>query len=135
MIISLECCDGLYYCPTDVFTLGKTPLSHRHDAQPTRPPSTPVPNVHSVIYRPPPQVLCHSSCFEPTSKARQLESKVWLLRLGSPGVQQLDVLPQNATGIPAVFEYHPFCFVNFKEQARIWKQAAQRSAIRTTNCH
>jgi len=35
------------------------------------------------------------------------------------------------TGLPATFDYHPFRFVDFKEQARIRKQAAQRSAIRT----
>ncbi len=43
---------------------------------------------------------------------------------------QLDVLPQNITGLPFTFKYHPFRFVNFKEQARIRKQAAQRSAVR-----
>jgi hypothetical protein len=60
--------------------------------------------------------------------------EVWLLRLGSPGVHQLDVLPSNVTGLPSVFEYHPFRFIDFKEQARIRKQAAQRSAVRTTDC-
>jgi hypothetical protein len=134
MIVNLECCDGLYYCPNNLFTLGQTPVLHGHDAQTSCPPSIPVPKVHCIADRPPPQVLCCSSHFEPTSKARQLESKVWLLCLGFPGVQQLDVLPQNATGIPAVFEYHPFCCVDFKEQACIRKQAAQRSAVQTTDC-
>jgi hypothetical protein len=60
-----------------------------------------------------------------------VESEVWLLRLGSPGVHQLDALPGNVTGIPSVFEYHPFRFIDFKEQARIRKQAAQRSAVCT----
>jgi hypothetical protein len=59
---------------------------------------------------------------------------VWLLRLGSPGVHQLDVLPGNVTGLPLVFEYHPFRFIDFKEQAQIRKQAAQHSAVRTTDC-
>jgi hypothetical protein len=84
-----------------------------------------------VANQPPPPVLRRPSRFAPTSKARQLESEVWLLRLGSPGVTQLNVLPQNVTGIPFTFEYHPFRFVNFKEQAHIRKQAAQRSAVRT----
>jgi hypothetical protein len=57
-------------------------------------------------------------------KARQLESEVWLLWLGSPGLDQLDVLPQLTTGLPPIFNYHPFQFVDFKEQARIQKQAA-----------
>jgi hypothetical protein len=43
------------------------------------------------------------------------------------------MLPGNAIRIPSVFEYHPFCFLVFKEQACIWKQAAQRSAERTTD--
>jgi hypothetical protein len=57
--------------------------------------------------------------------------EVWLLHLRSPGVWQLDVLPQNVTGTLAVFKYHPFWFIDFKEQARIRKQAAQRLAVRT----
>ena len=55
-----------------------------------------------------------------------------MLRLGSPGEHQLDLLPGNATGIPSVFEYHPFRFLDFKEQAQIWKQAAQRLAERAS---
>ena len=60
-----------------------------------------------------------------------MEPEVFLLCLGSPGFHQLDILPGNVTGLPLVFEYHPFCFIKFKEQARIRKQAAQRSAVRT----
>jgi hypothetical protein len=43
------------------------------------------------------------------------------------------MLPGNVTGTPSVFEYHPFRFVDFKEQARIRKQSAHRSAERTTD--
>ena len=67
----------------------------------------------------------------PTTKSKQLESELWLLRLGSPGVYQLDHLPGNATGLPTEFDYHPFRFIDFKEQAMIRKQAVQRSAIQT----
>ena len=69
----------------------------------------------------------------PVSKSNQTESELWLLRLGSPGEYQLDILPGNVTGIPTVFEYHPFRFIDFKEQARIQKQAAHRSAERTAD--
>ncbi len=31
-----------------------------------------------------------------------MESEVWLLRLGSPRVHQLDALPGNVTNIPSV---------------------------------
>jgi hypothetical protein len=57
-----------------------------------------------------------------------------MLRLGSPGEQQLDLLPGNVTGIPNGFHYHPFWFIDWKEEARTQKQAAQRSAERTTDC-
>ncbi len=57
---------------------------------------------------------------------------MWLLCLGFPGVTQLNVLPQFATGLPSHFAYHPFRFVDFKEQAQIWKQAAKRLAVCTT---
>ena len=96
-------------------------------------PSFPVPKVRRVVSQPPPPVLRWSSRFAPTSKARQLESEVWLLRLGSPGVTQLDVLPQNVTGLLSTFEYHPFRSIDFKEQAYIRKQAAQRVAERITS--
>ena len=112
MAIGLECCDGLYYCPTDIFTLDKCPSpSHLSVTE-----NIPCCANRTITTQTSP-VLCCSSCFEPTSKAQQLESKILLLHLGSLGVRQLDVLPQNATGLPAVFEYHPFWFIDFKEQA------------------
>jgi hypothetical protein len=57
-----------------------------------------------------------------------------MLRLGSPGEDQLDLLPGNVLGVPPGFHYHPFRFVDWKEEARIQKQAALRSAERTTEC-
>jgi hypothetical protein len=54
-----------------------------------------------------------------------------LLRLGSPGEDQLDLLPGNVTDIPPGFQYHPFRFIDWKEEARIQKQAAQWSTKRT----
>jgi hypothetical protein len=59
---------------------------------------------------------------------------VWLLRLGSPGVHQLDMLPGRVTGIPSDFKYHPFHYIDHKEQASIKKRPAQRSAVRTSEC-
>ncbi len=109
IVFELECRDGLYYCPTDVFMLGKCPSTSRLAAADLHHPlRIPLPKVHQTITSPTPPILRRSSRFEPTSKARQLESEVWLLCLGSPGVRQLDVFPQNATGLPTVFEYHPF---------------------------
>jgi len=82
MIINLVYQDGLYYCPTDVFTLGNRPLLPECATSPT----FPVPTVNRVVNPPPPPVLRQSSHFTPSSKAQQLESEVWLLPLGSPGV-------------------------------------------------
>jgi hypothetical protein len=62
------------------------------------------------------------------------DSEVWMLRLGSPGEQQLDLLPRNVMGIPHGFHYHPFRFIVWKEEARIQKQVAQQSAERITDC-
>jgi hypothetical protein len=72
MIINLVYRDGLYYCPTDVFTLGNRPLLPEFTTLPT----FPVPTVNRVVNPPPPPVLRRSSRFTPTSKARQLESEV-----------------------------------------------------------
>ena len=120
MQLNLDYHDDLYYCPTNVF---------RVDPSPVRRPST-----HRVVSQPPPSTTRCPSRFSPTSKSKQVESEVWLLCLGSPGVHQLGNLPGNVTRLPSVFDYHPFHFINFKEHVRIWKQAAQRSAVRTTDC-
>jgi hypothetical protein len=72
--------------------------------------------------------------FIPASKAKQVESEVWLLRLGSPGVHQLDMLPGRVTGIPSDFRYHPFHYIDHKEQASIKKRPAQSLAVRTLEC-
>ena len=55
-----------------------------------------------------------------------------MLCLGSPGKDQLGLLPGNVTGIPPGFQYHPFRFIDWKEEVRIQKQAAHQSAKRTT---
>jgi len=53
MVINLVCRDGLYYCPTDVFTLGNRPILLAC----TTSPSFPVPKVRRVVSQPPPPVL------------------------------------------------------------------------------
>ncbi len=94
MFFDLENRDGLYYCSTDVFAVDHdNPVRVRNQC---------------TKAQPPPDVKRNPPKFTPTSKARQVESEVWLLRLGSPGKGQLEVLPGNITGTPAVFEYHPF---------------------------
>jgi hypothetical protein len=40
----------------------------------------------------------------------------------------------NVIGTPKSFKYHPFCLIDFKEQAYIRKQAAGRMAERIPTC-
>ena len=68
--------DGLYYCSTDMFTVDHDPVRVVCDRTNTSQPLD--------ISRPP-------SRFIPTSKARQVESEVWLLQFGSPGEHQLNL--------------------------------------------
>jgi hypothetical protein len=55
-----------------------------------------------------------------------------LTESGSPGEDQLDLMSGKVTGIPAEFKYHPFRHIGWKEEARIKKQNACKSAVRTT---
>jgi hypothetical protein len=57
--------------------------------------------------------------FTPVTGDHLMESELWLLRLVSPGEDQLDLLPGNVMGVPPGFHYHPFCFLDWKEEARI----------------
>jgi hypothetical protein len=120
--LSLKKRDGLYYCPTDVFTVAKDPTCHGVPSiNRIAAPSVPVPPNDKGRKR-----------YYPVHWDRVTESETWMLRLGFPGEDQLDLLPGNVTGIPPGFQYHPFRFINWKEETHIQKQAAQRSAERTT---
>jgi hypothetical protein len=55
-----------------------------------------------------------------------VESEVWALHFALLGEHQLDVLSQHVISTPSFFKYHPFCHINFKEQAYICKQAARQ---------
>jgi len=110
MSMTLVLHDGLHYCPTDVYAVDTMPASRFLPAvrRMACPATLPVPG----------ESRSHE-CFIPVSKAKQVESEVWLLRLGSPGVHQLDMLPGRITGIPSGFKYHPFHYIDHKEQASI----------------
>ncbi len=54
-----------------------------------------------------------------------------MLRLASPCEDQLDLMPGRILGIPPSFQYHPFHFIDWKEEAHIQKQVANCSAERT----
>jgi hypothetical protein len=120
MAMVLEKWDGLYYTHTDVFTVDKNPVCRIS------------PKVHQLATPPTPHTRASHHRYTPVTKAAHTEAELWMVRLGLPGEDQLDMLPGNATGIPSEFHYHPFPFIDFKEQARLRKQAAQRLAVRTT---
>jgi hypothetical protein len=114
----LSCRDGLYYCDSDIYTVDDTPVHVQCQRAVPTAPLSPRPS-----HRPPLKIT-------PTTCARQVESEVWTLCFGSPGEHQLNVLPCHVIGTPPLFEYHPFCLINFKEQAYIRKQPAGKSAER-----
>jgi hypothetical protein len=117
--------EGLHYCPTDVYTLDHMPATWF---------SLAVRRVALNIGNAPIKKGLARSQFIPTTKAKQVESEVWLLRLGSPGVHQLNLFPGCITRIPSTFHHHPFHYVDHKEQASIKKRPAQPSLIRTSEC-
>jgi hypothetical protein len=120
MRLELDYHGGLYYCLTDIFTVDELPVRrpgiiHSIDHPDPYSIDTTTLLVQRLQSQAPPVTLHRPSRFTPTSKSKQVESEVWLLHLGSPGVHQLDILPGNVTGLPLVFEYHPFRFIDFKE--------------------
>ncbi len=119
MTLTLTKRDGLYYTQTDVYTVDRDPLCRI------------APTVHRVTTPTHPKHKVTHRQYTPVSKAAHTEAELWMLRLGSPGEDQLNMLPGNVTGIPSEFHYHPFRFLDFKEQACIWKHAAQCTAVRT----
>jgi len=119
MTLTLTKCNGLYYTHTDVLAVDRDPLCHV------------ALKANWLATPPPPKTRATHHNYSPVSKAAHTEAELWMVRLGSPGDDQLDMLPENVTGIPLEFQYHPFRFIDFKEQARIRKQAAQRTAVRT----
>ncbi len=114
--------DGLYYCPTDVFLVDHNPVW------------SPIQVIRRIAAHDPPPLLKRSKQYMPVTRDCMTELEVWMLCLGSPGEQQLDMLPGNVTGIPPGFQYLPFWCIDWKEEAQIQKQAALRLAERTTEC-
>ncbi len=93
MTMTLEKRDGLYYCLTDLFTVDHDPVCCN------------VPSIHWAVVDTPPMQRCNKEyCL--VAYNRLTESELWVLRLGSPGEDQLDLMPGNVTGIPPGFQYH-----------------------------
>ncbi len=66
------------------------------------------------------------------SHNRLTELELWMLRLGSTGEDQLDLLHGRVKGIPPGFHYHPFRFIDWKVEARVQRQATGRAVERTS---
>lgn len=66
----------------------------------------------------------------PVDPTKQLEAELWAARLGFVGEWQLSVIPHCADGLPNQLDFHPFRFIDHKEQARIRRQAAGRKVQR-----
>jgi hypothetical protein len=77
MKINLEYRERLYYCKLDVYTNSQDPIH----VQCTR-----------IVAPTTPDVQRTPAKFTPMTKARQVESEVWMLRFGSPEEHQLDIL-------------------------------------------
>jgi hypothetical protein len=101
MTMTHEKRDGLYYFPTDVFTVNRNPVHCN------------VPSIHWAVVDTPPIQMRHKE-YSPTAYNCLTESDLWMLRLGSPGEDQLDLMPGNITGIPPSFQYHLFWFLDCK---------------------
>jgi hypothetical protein len=101
--ISLEKRDGLYYCPTDVFTV---------DRDPVRPSEPIIRRAVAPIASRPPGLPWRQKRYTTVTRDRLTESELWMLQLGLPGEDQLDLLPGNVTGVPPGFHYHPFRFLD-----------------------
>ena len=111
MRITLEHRNGLYYCCEDVLvSANHTPITSR-PAQP---------------------ILAGA---KRSSIADQyLTAELWASRLGHCSEKQLSMLPGNVHGVPSSFECHPFRYIDWKEAAKISRQAASRLAQRATTC-
>ncbi len=102
--LTLEKCDGLYYCPTNLFTVAPDPTC----------PAIPQIKRVAAPTPPTPSNAKRGRRYLPISQSKLAESETWMLWLGLPGENQLDLLPGNVTGIPHGFYYHPFHFLDWK---------------------
>ncbi len=109
---------GLYYCPsgTGLHNLPTTIASA---------------SAFCIATQMPPLPTQQPQWYVPVTKGCLAESKVWMLWLASPGKDQLNLMPGRILGIPPSFQYHQFHFIDWKEEARIQKQAANYSAEQT----
>jgi hypothetical protein len=98
MKLLLDYHNGLYYYPPYIMTVAPS-----DSEQPIRVLRSNELVASCAACDAPVSILRQTSKYSPTSKDKQLEFKLGLLRLGSLCVSQLDRLPGNATGLLSVF--------------------------------
>ena len=96
MTMTLDKRDGLYYTHMDVFTVNKHPLYRG------------APTARRLATPPTLRTWATHNKYASVSKAAHTEVELWMVRLGLPVEDQLNMLPGNITGIPSEFHYHPF---------------------------
>jgi hypothetical protein len=130
--ITLHQKNGLYYCNAKTFDITDSKddsnMINKSEFQANKAkcpsclhPTAPTKSKHSVP---------KSTKYKPTSKAKILEAETWYLRMGGCSESTMDELPKHATGVPQRFEWHPFRYIDFKEQARIRKQPVGRNPMK-----
>jgi hypothetical protein len=96
--LALKKRDGLYYCPTNVFTVAPYPTCH----------AIPQINRFAALTQPKLPNVKRGQRYVPISRSKLAESETWMLQVGLPGKDQLNLLPGNVMGVPPGFHYHPF---------------------------
>lgn len=75
-------------------------------------------------------VINKTSHTNPVTHQQQVESELWSARLGQCSENQLDLITDGADGLPRKFHYHPFRYIDYKEEARVKKQPSKKKATR-----
>jgi hypothetical protein len=114
--------NDLYYIPSNKFRIREdfpAVLHHRVnlDAEDD--------NIHQ-----PSAVKVRRNTSQPVTPKQQVESELWAARLGNCSENQLDLIIDAADGVPRRFHYHPFRYIDWKEEARVRKQPTRKTAIR-----
>ncbi len=77
-----------------------------------------------------PPTVAKARTTTPVTPRQQVESELWAARLGQCSEDQLDVITSAVEGLPKKFHYHPFRYIDYKEDARVQKQPRNKTAVR-----
>jgi hypothetical protein len=139
--MTLEQQNGLYYCNAPKYNIYNLSMeTGRETDSPTVPGETGmdesalespiISKMDSAIPQVPKRAPPPTTCFQPATKAKVLESETYYLRMGGCNEEQLELLSKHVIGVPEHFEFHPFRFIDFKEHAHICKQPAGQNPMK-----